>query len=130
MLGKVFKFCKKAILQMIDWVNPPLEDLDLDAYERDFERRTQALESLLHGCGLSPESSRNMALKALLHDPNFDITSRQYANIKFVLKAKSRDRLGITQAEIESHLPQATADYNYAYAPVWADPCSGIYRYS
>ncbi|WP_148662711.1 hypothetical protein [Scytonema hofmannii] len=80
---------------MLSWTEQPTHDLELDAFERDYERRTQALEKLLQACGLSQRQARSMALKVLLHDPNFDINSCQYTNIKYVLKARARDLFNI-----------------------------------
>lgn len=117
MFQKIGRYCKKAIAHLIASFFQPEDPLELDYLEEIFEERTQALESLLVSVGISIHSARNMAIKVLMHDPNFDIKSMQYAHIRYALKARARILHGYKEP-IRQTIPES---------PVWGDPTTGAF---
>lgn len=99
MLKALYRYVSKSIAQICTMLKPS-KGLEFDAVEKQFHQRTEQLAELLRQCGATADASIEIALRALLHRPDFDIMAPEFAHVRYALKQKARTAQNYTEYQV------------------------------
>lgn len=125
MLKALGSFLKKGIAHLIAALTADdYQDLDLDPVEQIYENRTRRLQTLLENCGLEKARSRKMAIAMIGRNANFDIDHPTYRHLRYILKARARDLVGVEEYLVSLRAPVEVSPYEpyddrYYHTPLY-----------